>query len=539
MFTLKRAVWILLIGMLFVAEPEPCRARIDSRQAVSIDGYEQVVFGRSRNGKPLVAFRSQASPDSDCLRILLIDRRMNQEAENLADVLMDLLKPLSNSAQQYVITFVPSQVLSHVPSEHWLFPPEGKYYSTKNQVECQYLWRWIGKTGFDQVIVLSDETEDSLCQALDSSSILGMGKVPAQTMKSERNEFSSMLLKTILQCQKPSEVQRALSARRERSPQILIQQLLNHYGNKLNSVAYIPALAVIAKLEFAEQTNQYELEQQVENLTSPYCLNQRSSFPAKPNGSHLAGHLVFAEVALKTGNEQAKQLVIKAADCGFDKQGMPLSSMPFHNQMSDAVFMGTPILAAAGLLSGEEKYFQQANQHLGVIQNYCLREDGLYRHSPLNEAAWGRGNGFPALGLALCLKYLPEDHPLHPVWKQALKSHLMTLLKHQDAEGMWHQIIDHPESYQELTSTCMISFALLLSQEQNWFPELDFTPAIQKAWQAVKLRIGPQGKLIDVCTGTGKQPRYEDYFYREALMRNDDRGGAMALLFAVKMLPLE
>lgn len=55
--------------------------------------------------------------------------------------------------------------------------------------------------------------------------------------------------------------------------------------------------------------------------------------------------------------------------------------------MSDAVFMAGPILATTGRLTGDQKYFDAAAVHFASMRTYCLREDGLYRHSPLCEAA--------------------------------------------------------------------------------------------------------------------------------------------------------
>ena len=79
------------------------------------------------------------------------------------------------------------------------------------------------------------------------------------------------------------------------------------------------------------------------------------------------------------------------------------------------------------------------------MQKICLRKDGLYRHSPQDEATWGRGNGFPALGMALTLTYLPEDAPRRVRFLNAYRNHMKALAKHQDATGMWHQVVDHPE----------------------------------------------------------------------------------------------
>ena len=41
--------------------------------------------------------------------------------------------------------------------------------------------------------------------------------------------------------------------------------------------------------------------------------------------------------------------------------------------------------------------------------------------------------------------------------------------------------------------------------------------------------------LIDVCTGTGKQPKHDDYYLRKAILGPDARGGAMGLLAAWEM----
>ena len=60
----------------------------------------------------------------------------------------------------------------------------------------------------------------------------------------------------------------------------------------------------------------------------------------------------------------------------FDKDGKALPIMPFHNEMSDAVFMAGPILAATGKLTGERKYFDAAATHFASMRTLCLRRDG-------------------------------------------------------------------------------------------------------------------------------------------------------------------
>jgi rhamnogalacturonyl hydrolase YesR len=224
---------------------------------------------------------------------------------------------------------------------------------------------------------------------------------------------------------------------------------------------------------------------------------------------------------------------------GFDEQGRPLEVMPAHNEMSDAVFMSGPILVEAGRLTGEDKYYDMALRHLRFMLKLNLRDDGLHRHSPLDQAAWGRGNGFPALGLTLCLSSLPEDHAMRPEILAALRAHLEALLPHQDPTGMWHQVIDFPGSYRELTVTSMLTFAMARGLRMGWLEEEKYRPVLDRAWYALRTRIAPDGGLVDVCTGTGKQESLRAYLDRTAILGPDPRGGAMALLAATELARLD
>ena len=114
------------------------------------------------------------------------------------------------------------------------------------------------------------------------------------------------------------------------------------------------------------------------------------------------------------------------------------------------------------------------------------------------------------------------------------QEHLAALAKHQDPTGMWHQVIDHPSSYRELTATCMTTFAMIRGVRNGWLDRNTFEPLIRKAWSAIKVRIAEDGGLIDVCEGTGKQTTLRAYLDRKAILGPDDRGGAMSLLVSVE-----
>lgn len=322
-----------------------------------------------------------------------------------------------------------------------------------------------------------------------------------------------------------------------RSPRQVAEQLAAVYGKKFDTVAYIPALPLVAKLQLSEATGEKRYAEEVAALVAPYLRGDKSPVPR--SGSDQAGHLLFAALAQRAegkDRERWVRLCRAAADQIFDKEGKALALMPFHNEMSDAVFMAGPILAATGKLTGERKYFDAAAVHFASMRKLCLRRDGLYRHSPLCEVAWGRGNGFPALGLAMALSDWPDDHPAKKELLAEFQKHMAALRPHQNARlGCWHQVIDHPESYDEYSCTCMIGFAMLRGIQRGWLNN-DYRAHVDRAWLAVKQRTGSDGKLINVCAGTGKQKTLRDYLNRPAIAGRDDRGGAMGLMFATELM---
>ena len=328
----------------------------------------------------------------------------------------------------------------------------------------------------------------------------------------------------------------AVGADREkpaRTPKVVAEQLAAVYGKKLDRVEYIPALPLIAKLHLGEKH-----AEEVRRIVAPFLRGEKS--PTPKSGSEQAGHLIFAELAKRAkGKERERWTLLcrSAADAIFDKDGKPMALMPHHNEMSDAVFMAGPILAATGKLTGERKYFDAAATHFASMRKLCLRRDGLYRHSPLCEAAWGRGNGFPALGLALALSDWPDDHPAKKGLIDEFRKHMAALRPHQDAKtGCWHQVIDHPESYDEYSCTCTIGFAMRRGIRQGWLAKDDYEPCVEKAWRAIEARTGADGKLVGVCAGTGKQKTLRAYLDRPAINGRDDRGGAMGLMFATELM---
>lgn len=559
-------ICLAILGLVFLSPAmsviqadEATASRAGSGDAIRVE------IGRTDAGQPLVAWgdRSTFGPtwDRTSSRLVLMtvpDDGSSPQVESRLQAALLLRNHLQDAGQvptRWVFVLLPSGTA---------FPPSGPAYHTEGQRTSAALWRSLAWLGVDLVVeglpeAVSPGSAGSLCEALRTSELPGFGHIPAVQIPqslwkispaewtAEQRQACSLDRLTSADLA-ASEVGQEFRRRLSRSPEQVCAQLLNVYGNSLKTVMYQPALAVIARRQFSEQQGNATADPQVAKILEPYF--QKRSLPAKTNGSVIAGHLVFADWALATGDSRAVELVRLAADVGFSEDGTPLPAMPSHNEMSDAVFMGCPILTAAARLTQDEKYLEQFARHLEFIQKLDRRPDGIYRNSPLCEAAWGRGNGFPMLGLALALTDLQairdDDHQparlrsraqrLFHSTREDFQQHAQALLKYQDVTGMWRQVIDEPSAYREMTATCMLGFAMQRGVQQKWLESGLFQPAIDRAWQAVLPRIAPDGVLLDVCTGTGKQNSLQGYYDRTAIFDVDERGGAMALIFAVERL---
>jgi rhamnogalacturonyl hydrolase YesR len=403
-------------------------------------------------------------------------------------------------------------------NELLVFPPEGEAYR-ENSV-AHSMWRWLGIQAPDLVVLLDDDS--NLITALQNNAVAGVGEIPAITFSAQSLSLDWLYQQGSLPV---SAAKKEIIRRRARTPAALATQLAQYYGHDFSSPVYVPGMALIGRMRLGEVAD-------VDQLANFYIdaepIDIRSS-------SLLAGQLVFAELAERTNNEGYLQLALRAAELGFDNNGNPKEAMPTHAEMSDAVFMATPLLAKVGKLTGEQRFAELALVHVQFMQNLLLREDGLYRHTPLADVAWSRGNGFPALGLALSLSDIPESSQAFSLLLQSFINHLEALLPYQDSEGMWHEVIDYPGSFAEITSTAMIGTAIKRGLDKGWLEPDRFQPVLDRSWQAVLGRTDFTDGFVNACQSTGKMESLDGYLDRVAIFGRDDRAGGMVMLFASEM----
>ena len=159
-------------------------------------------------------------------------------------------------------------------------------------------------------------------------------------------------------------------------------------------------------------------------------------------------------------------------------------------------------------------------------------------HFTDGRVAWGRGNGFAALGLMEALTALPANHPSRAQLLGIYARQMDGLRKRQAPDGMWRQVIDEPGAYREASVTAMTLTAMARGVRLGWLDK-SYVPSIESAWSALAVHITGDGGIVDVCTGTGSGPTLRYYLDRAAIEGPDDRGGAMALMAAMEMMALK
>ena len=190
------------------------------------------------------------------------------------------------------------------------------------------------------------------------------------------------------------------------------------------------------------------------------------------------------------------------------------------------------VLGRAQAVTGDTSYLDIQTRFL--VDAEVQQDNGLFWHCDDAAWFWGRGNGFASLGYAETLTYLPEEHSDRDALVEQHTRHLTALRDYQQPSGMWSEIIDFPGSYQEMTVTCMIGYAMARGMRLGWLDD-SYADSLMLAWQGVSERIDDEGGLVDVCTGTGVQTSTRDYLDRPAIFGWDERGGAMALWFSCEM----
>ena len=200
----------------------------------------------------------------------------------------------------------------------------------------------------------------------------------------------------------------------------------------------------------------------------------------------------------------------------------------------DDMYMLTMLQLEAFRATGDKKYLDRDAKEMVAYLKQLQQPNGLFFHAPDVPYYWGRGDGWVAAGMAEMLRSLPADHPDRPAILAGYRKMMASLLKYQHLDGMWGQLIDHPESWPETSSSAMFSFAMITGVKNGWLDAASYGPAARKGWIGVVGYVDQNHDVTNVCVGTGKQNSLPYYLARPR--NTGDYHGQAAVLWAATAL---
>jgi unsaturated rhamnogalacturonyl hydrolase len=208
---------------------------------------------------------------------------------------------------------------------------------------------------------------------------------------------------------------------------------------------------------------------------------------------------------------------------------------------ADDLYMSVPFLARMGKLTGDTKYFDFAIKQVEQFNKYIYDPTtGLYFHTFYTDenmngvARWGRCNGWVALAQVELLNNLPANHPKRSELIKLLERQIVGFSRYQDTSGMWHQLLDKPESYLESSVTAMYVYAVAKAVNEGWINKRFITIA-QRGWDALAKKITANGQIPDICIGTSVEEDISYYFNRPR-ETNDTHGLGAFLMAGAEMI---
>ena len=296
-------------------------------------------------------------------------------------------------------------------------------------------------------------------------------------------------------------------------------------------------------LKFAALTNDQELVKLLQNRFELLFTTEKALLPIMNHVDvNMFGSLPL-ELYKITKDQRYLDLGLPYADTQWQ---LPANAKPKEREWDqkgyswqtrlwiDDMYMITIVQTQAYRVTGDRKYIDRAAREMVMYLDELQCPNGLFYHAPDVPFYWGRGNGWMAAGMAELLSSLPEDSEYRPRILHGYRTMMKSLKKYQSSNGLWHQLLDKEDSYEEITGSSMFVFGIAKGVKEGWLHP-DF---IYVAWQGFKgmlSKISENGDVTAICVGTGIMPSTV-FYYNRPTQENDPMGEGPVLRALVEMI---
>jgi len=283
---------------------------------------------------------------------------------------------------------------------------------------------------------------------------------------------------------------------------------------RTNAIIYPEVCAWYGALTFAKLSGDKDLTRRLIARFDPLFGAESKLLPTERHVDFSVFGTVPLEIYIQTRDKKYLELGQMIADRQWENP-TPDGLTAETRFWIDDMFMITAVEVQTFRATGDRKYLDRAALEMTAYLDKLQQPNGLFYHAPDVPFYWGRGNGWVAAGMAEMLRSLPKDHPKREAVLAGYRKMMATLLKFQGPDGMWKQLIDHPEAWSETSSTGMFAFAMITGVKNGWLDAKTYAPAARRAWLALTGYINADGDIGNVCEGTNKLNDLQYYLDRK------------------------
>jgi unsaturated rhamnogalacturonyl hydrolase len=299
-------------------------------------------------------------------------------------------------------------------------------------------------------------------------------------------------------------------------------------------ITYPESVAWYSALTFAQLSGDKDLTARLISRFDPLFTTESTLVPPPVN----VDSTIFGSDPLEIYIETKQQKYLDMGLSFADKQWQDHTPEGLTNQSRfwiDDMYMITLVQVQAYRATGDAKYIDRAALEMTAYLDRLQQRNGLFYHAPDVPFFWGRGNGWVAAGMAELLRSLPANHPQRTRIMAGYRKMIESLLKYQGKDGMWRQLLDHPEAWPESSCTAMFTFAMITGVKNGWLDEKYYGRAARKGWLTLVSYLDSSADLKNVCEGTNKKNDL-NYYLTRARKTGDLHGQAPLLWCASALL---
>jgi unsaturated rhamnogalacturonyl hydrolase len=182
----------------------------------------------------------------------------------------------------------------------------------------------------------------------------------------------------------------------------------------------------------------------------------------------------------------------------------------------DCIYSDPTLFCKLGLVTKDTRWFLEVVNYTREFWDvlvdpqipllYHGYSDRTHSHIGL---LWGRGVGWALLGLVDELVDLPPQTPGRNGLLRNLQEMAVTLRTLQDADGNWHTVLNHPETYLENSIAAFVFAAFRKAMRFNLL-DSTFAQCTARSWEAMVHGIQPNGQIqVSEATPEGDLALYQ------------------------------